>query len=44
MTRLPSLDSYDVQGVRPEEAAMWGEDIRYAVDELTDVSVDLDEV
>ncbi|MFD9205923.1 hypothetical protein ACFVZM_06545 [Streptomyces sioyaensis] len=24
--RFPSLDDYDVQGVRPEEAAMYGEE------------------
>ncbi|MGI5404181.1 hypothetical protein ACQEVG_32965 [Streptomyces sp. CA-135486] len=35
MARLPSLDAYDVQGVRPDEAALWGEDVRDAVDELT---------
>ncbi|MEV7425208.1 hypothetical protein [Streptomyces sp. NPDC091212] len=36
MSRLPSLDEYDVQGIRPTEAALWGDDIRYAVEELTD--------
>lgn len=34
MYRLPSLTSYDVQGVRPEEAALYGDDIRYALDDL----------
>lgn len=24
--RFPSLDDYDVQGVRPEEAALYGEE------------------
>lgn len=43
MNRLPSLDAYDVQGVRPEEAALWGDEIRYAVDELTDIPTDVDE-
>ncbi|CAM5400962.1 putative protein OS=Streptomyces microflavus OX=1919 GN=Smic_80660 PE=4 SV=1 [Streptomyces microflavus] len=27
----PSLDDYDLQGVRPEEAALWGGDILLAV-------------
>ncbi|MET7939691.1 hypothetical protein [Streptomyces sp. NPDC005302] len=36
MNRLPSLDDYDVQGVRPDEAALWGDDIRYAVEALND--------
>lgn len=26
MSRFPSLDDYDVQGVRPEEAALYGEE------------------
>jgi hypothetical protein len=43
MPRLPSLDAYDVQGVRPEEAALWGEDVRHAVDEL-DVPPDVDDL
>ncbi|WP_326812140.1 hypothetical protein [Streptomyces scopuliridis] len=34
MNRLPSLDEYDVQGVRQSEAALWGDDVRYAVEEL----------
>jgi hypothetical protein len=38
MTRLPSLDAYDLQGVRPDEAALWGDDVRLAVDELTDLT------
>lgn len=47
MNRLPSLDDYDVQGVRPTEAAMWGDDVRYAVEtlhgaELLDVALDCD--
>lgn len=41
MTRLPSLDDYDVQGVRPEEAALWGDEIRYAVEARSD-SADFD--
>ncbi|MEV0444052.1 hypothetical protein AB0I84_18795 [Streptomyces spectabilis] len=36
MTRLPSLDDYDVQGVRPDEAALWGDDVRWAVEALSD--------
>lgn len=45
MTRLPSLDAYDVQGVRPSEAALWGDDVRYAVEELTEFTADeVDEV
>ncbi|MFJ6636624.1 hypothetical protein ACIQMR_35450 [Streptomyces sp. NPDC091376] len=38
--RLPSLDAYDVQGVRPDEAALWGDDVRYAVDELEELHAD----
>nr|WP_169808058.1 hypothetical protein [Streptomyces antibioticus] len=41
MTRLPSLDDYDVSGVSPDEAALWGDDIRYAVEARSD-STDLD--
>ncbi|MFG3014355.1 hypothetical protein ACGFZB_28830 [Streptomyces cinerochromogenes] len=36
MTRLPSLDDYDLTGIRPDEAALWGDDIRYAVEERSD--------
>jgi hypothetical protein len=36
MTRLPSLDDYDVQGVRLDEAAFWGDDIRYVVEARND--------
>jgi hypothetical protein len=36
MSRLPSLDDYDVQGVRPTEAAMWPDEVRYAVEALED--------
>lgn len=36
MNRLPSLDDYDVQGIRPDEAALWGDDIRYAVEDRSD--------
>ncbi|MEU3986129.1 hypothetical protein AB0F77_39735 [Streptomyces sp. NPDC026672] len=36
MTRLPSLDDYDVQGVRPDEAALWGDDVLYAVEARSD--------
>ncbi|WP_018555329.1 MULTISPECIES: hypothetical protein [unclassified Streptomyces] len=32
----PSLDAYDLQGVRPDEAALWGADIIAAVDDLAD--------
>jgi hypothetical protein len=40
MSRLPSLDAYDVQGVRPDEAALWGDEVLYAVDELNDLVID----
>ncbi|MET9959281.1 hypothetical protein ABZ128_09365 [Streptomyces sp. NPDC006326] len=43
MSRLPSLDAYDVQGVRPDEAALWGDDVTYALDELTDLPAELDD-
>jgi hypothetical protein len=33
---LPSLDDYDVQGLRLEEAALWGDDIRYTVEARND--------
>lgn len=36
MNRLPSLDDYDVQGVRPEEAPFWGDDVLYAVEARSD--------
>lgn len=36
MNRLPSLDDYDAQGIRLDEAALWGDDIRYAVEALND--------
>ncbi|MDX2575944.1 hypothetical protein PV332_10670 [Streptomyces scabiei] len=36
MNRLPSLDDYDVQGVRPDEAALWGGDVLYAVEARSD--------
>jgi hypothetical protein len=36
MNRLPSLDDYDVQGVRPDEAALWGDDVLYAVEARSD--------
>jgi hypothetical protein len=36
MKRLPSLDDYDVDGVRLDEAALWGDDIRYAVEARND--------
>ncbi|MFD3952235.1 hypothetical protein ACFWRC_19690 [Streptomyces albidoflavus] len=33
MTRhIPGLDDYDVQGVRLDEAALWGDDVMYAVE------------
>ncbi|MDH6625782.1 hypothetical protein M2271_003593 [Streptomyces sp. LBL] len=36
MHRLPSLDEYDVQGVRPDEAAYWGDEVMYAVEARND--------
>ncbi|MEO3974419.1 hypothetical protein [Streptomyces sp. CAU 1734] len=33
----PSLDAYDLQGVRPDEAALWADDVRLAVEELDDL-------
>ncbi|MEU1037644.1 hypothetical protein [Streptomyces sp. NPDC005907] len=36
MNRFPSLDDYDVQGVSAAEAALWGDDIRYAVEDRFD--------
>ncbi|MFE7624293.1 hypothetical protein [Streptomyces sp. NPDC057509] len=36
MNYLPSLDDYDLQGVRPEEAALWGGDVLLAVEALAD--------
>lgn len=43
MTRnLPSLDDYDVQGVRPEEAALWGNDVLWAVESRSDEPPTLD--
>lgn len=36
MNRIPSLDDYDVQGVRPEEAALWGGDVLLAVEARAD--------
>lgn len=38
MSALPSLDIYDLQGVRPEELAAYGDDIRYALDDLDPVT------
>jgi hypothetical protein len=38
MNRLPSLDDYDVQGVRPDEAALWGDEVMYALEALNDSS------
>lgn len=35
----PSLDDYDLQGVRPEEAALWGADVTAAVEALDDARV-----
>lgn len=40
MNRLPSLDDYDVQGVRPDEAAFWGDDVMYAVEARSDSPLD----
>ncbi|WP_198550250.1 hypothetical protein [Streptomyces silvensis] len=42
MSRLPSLDDYDVQGVRPDEAAFWGGDVRWSVEERSDEAVPLE--
>ncbi|MFB7823825.1 hypothetical protein [Streptomyces hydrogenans] len=36
MNRLPSLDEYDVQGLRSADAAMWDDDVRYAAEALED--------
>ncbi|WP_406324033.1 hypothetical protein [Streptomyces niveus] len=36
MNSLPSLDDYDVQGVRETEAAWWGDEVRYAVEARSD--------
>ncbi|GAA3018760.1 hypothetical protein [Streptomyces fulvorobeus] len=36
MNRIPSLDDYDLQCVRPEEAALWGGDVLLAVEERAD--------
>ncbi|MFD5198855.1 hypothetical protein ACFWM7_01530 [Streptomyces sp. NPDC058375] len=35
----PSLDDYDLQGVRPEEAALWGADVLAGVEALTDAAM-----
>ncbi|MFD4699817.1 hypothetical protein [Streptomyces niveus] len=37
--KLPSLDDYDVQGVRETEAAFWGDEVRYAVEARSDGDV-----
>ncbi|MFI9123829.1 hypothetical protein ACIGW0_31310 [Streptomyces bikiniensis] len=40
MTRnLPSLDDYDVQGVRETEAALWGDDVRLSVEALEGIEI-----
>ncbi|WP_199806511.1 hypothetical protein [Streptomyces sp. NRRL F-5630] len=36
MNRLPSLDTYDLQGIATDEAALWGDDVRYAVEDHLD--------
>jgi hypothetical protein len=36
----PSLDAYDLQGIRPEEAALWGVDVLSAVEALEDSRLD----
>ncbi|MFE7397991.1 hypothetical protein [Streptomyces sp. NPDC057557] len=36
---FPSLDDYDLQGVRPEEAALWGGDVLAAVEALDDARI-----
>ncbi|MCM2391758.1 hypothetical protein [Streptomyces albipurpureus] len=33
---LPALDAYDLQGVRSDEAALWGDDVRMLIDSATD--------
>ncbi|WP_405620325.1 hypothetical protein [Streptomyces sp. NBC_00076] len=38
MNRLPSLDEYDVQGVRHDEAAFWGDEVMYAVEARSDAT------
>lgn len=38
MYGLPSLDQYDLQGVRPDELAGYGDDIRYALDDMDPLS------
>ncbi|MFI7096385.1 hypothetical protein [Streptomyces lydicus] len=40
MSRLPTLDDYDVQGVRPDEAALYGEDVVLRVEALESVTAD----
>ncbi|MCQ6554743.1 hypothetical protein NPS70_16280 [Streptomyces sp. C10-9-1] len=40
MARCPSLDEYDVQGVRTTEAVLWGDDVRNAVEALRDAAMD----
>lgn len=35
--RLPSLDTYDVQGLRPDEAAMWPDEVRQAAEDGDDL-------
>ncbi|MEU7243363.1 hypothetical protein [Streptomyces sparsogenes] len=32
--RLPTLDAYDVQGIRSDEAALWGDDALAALEDL----------
>ncbi|MFB7919358.1 hypothetical protein [Streptomyces sp. NPDC056061] len=32
----PSLDDYDLIGVRPDEAALWGTDVMAGVESLED--------
>ncbi|HLL34168.1 MAG TPA: hypothetical protein VK545_09815 [Streptomyces sp.] len=40
MNRLPSLDDYDVQGVRPDEAALWGDEVLWSVEARSDAPLD----
>ncbi|MER5501327.1 hypothetical protein ABT096_29560 [Streptomyces sp. NPDC002561] len=37
MYPYPSLDDYDLIGIRPEEAALWGPEVLAGVEALEDV-------
>lgn len=44
MSRFPSLDDYDVQGIRPEEAALYGEEVVLRLEALEmSAAVDLED-